>query len=341
MIVKNEEKIIERCIRSVLEFIDFFVIMDTYSTDNTVKKIKQIFDDFNREKKRKDKIKGIIFEGEFQNFSQARNQSLEVAYEKSNCHYILLMDADHTLVIPKESKLELEKYEDVNSFYITQIDQKLSYKNTRLVKNNMAGRYYYKGYTHEVLIPTSSKEDDKRITLPVSDIYIQDFGDGGSKKDKSDRDQRLLLQEISEIEKEDSILPYSRPYFYLANTYFGQKNLMEAEKYYRKRITLGGWKEELWYCYYKIGLIKMVQKNIPLAIYFLQSAIETNPDRLESFFYLLLILRDNRMDYNFQLYLQKSKRVYQKIKTGEIMTQDFLFYEKEITNNFIEEFIHL
>lgn len=345
MIVKNEEKIIERCLRSVLEFIDFFVIMDTYSTDNTVKKIRQVFDDYNRGKKKNEKIKGIIFQEEFQNFGQARNQSLKVAYDKSECDYILLMDADHTLQIPNMSELELKiklsKYEEVGSFYITQIDSKLSYKNTRLIRNlpslENRGRYYYKGYTHEVLIKFSEDGEiveDKRITLPVSDIFIQDLGDGGSKENKSSRDEKLLKKEIAEIESVDS--NYSRPYFYLANTYFGQKKLEEAEKYYRKRISFGGWKEELWYCYYRIGLIKVVQKDIPQAIYFLMSAIETNWRRLETYFHLLLILRDVRMDYNFQLYLQRAKDIFY----SNLETQDFLFYEKEICEvKFREEFL--
>ena len=356
MIVKNEEKIIERCLRSVLEFIDFFVIMDTHSSDNTTQKIREVFDDYNKGKKKRDKIRGIIFKGEFKNFGEARNRSLKVAYDKSGCDYILLLDADHILVLPQKSELELKiqlsKYKDVGSFYITQIDQKLSYKNTRLISNPPSSvslgtekgrRYYYKGYTHEVLICSSLSEEggeeikeDNRITLPVSDIFIQDLGDGGSKEDKSLRDEKLLLQEIEDDPG------YSRPYFYLANTYFGQKKLEEAEKYYRKRISFGGWKEELWYCYYRLGLIKVVQKNIPLSIYFLQSAIETNCKRLESYFHLLLIFRDLRMDINFDIYIQRAKDIYNQVDLGDIPTQDFLFYEKEICEvKFREEFIDL
>jgi tetratricopeptide (TPR) repeat protein len=337
MIVKDEGKIIERCLQSAIEFIDFFVIMDTGSKDDTVKKIKKTFDKYNKDQKKNQKIRGIIFKGEFKNFSHARNKCLKVAYDKSGADYILLLDADHLLVFPQKSEIELKiqlsKYENIGSFYITQIDEKLSYKNTRLIKiPNSSGRYYYKGYTHEVLM---SIEKDNRITLPISDVYIQDLGDGGSKDGKSDRDQKLLLQEI---ESSGGTL-YSRPYFYLANTYFGQKNLEQAEKYYRKRISLGGWEEELWYCYYRIGMIKIVEKNIPEAIYFLQSAIETNRNRLEAYFHLLLIFRDLRMDYNFQIYLNQSKKIYEQIINLKISTKDFLFYEKEICKEFKKLFI--
>jgi len=305
MIVKNEEKIIERCLKSVIPFIDFFVIMDTGSKDNTVKIIKKIFS--------KTTIKGIICKGEFRNFSYVRNLSLSVAYGKSECDYILFLDADHILHISTPSNLNLDK--SIGSYYITQCDGKLEYKNTRLIKNNR--NYYYKGYTHEVLL---SFEKDLKITLPKKDIYIEDIGDGGSKNDKSERDERLLIQEI----KEDP--NYSRPYFYLANTYFGKKDFESAEKYYRKRISFGGWKEELWYCYYHLALIKVLQKNAPEAIYFLLSAIETNYKRLEAYFHLLNIFKDLKMDNNFDIYLERSKNIYD----SKFPTQDFLFYEKEI-----------
>ncbi len=40
MIVKNESKIIERCIDSVLPYIDAISIVDTESIDNTIELIK-------------------------------------------------------------------------------------------------------------------------------------------------------------------------------------------------------------------------------------------------------------------------------------------------------------
>jgi glycosyltransferase involved in cell wall biosynthesis len=40
MIVKNEEKVIERSLGSVKDFIDYWVIVDTGSTDKTIDVIK-------------------------------------------------------------------------------------------------------------------------------------------------------------------------------------------------------------------------------------------------------------------------------------------------------------
>ena len=41
MIVKNEEPVIERCLATVKPHIDYWVIVDTGSSDNTIKKIKE------------------------------------------------------------------------------------------------------------------------------------------------------------------------------------------------------------------------------------------------------------------------------------------------------------
>ena len=46
MIVKNEGKIIERLLTSVLPIVDTYCICDTGSTDNTKEIIKNFFDTF-------------------------------------------------------------------------------------------------------------------------------------------------------------------------------------------------------------------------------------------------------------------------------------------------------
>ena len=45
MIVKNEAPNIERCLASVAPFINYYVICDTGSTDNTKEIIKKFFDE--------------------------------------------------------------------------------------------------------------------------------------------------------------------------------------------------------------------------------------------------------------------------------------------------------
>ena len=71
MIVKNEEKVIERCLFSCLKFIDYFVICDTGSTDKTIEVINNFSKKYN--------LKGEVHQHEWVNFAHNRNLSLEIA----------------------------------------------------------------------------------------------------------------------------------------------------------------------------------------------------------------------------------------------------------------------
>lgn len=80
MIVKNEEKILERCLNSYQGLFDEIIIVDTGSTDNT-KAIAARYTD-------------AVYDFEWVNdFSAARN----FAFSKASCDYIFSADADEVL----------------------------------------------------------------------------------------------------------------------------------------------------------------------------------------------------------------------------------------------------
>ena len=80
MIVKNEEKILERCLKSYAPLMDEIIVVDTGSTDKT----KEIASRFT------DKIYDFKW---VDDFSAARNFS----FEKATCDYIFSADADEVL----------------------------------------------------------------------------------------------------------------------------------------------------------------------------------------------------------------------------------------------------
>ena len=89
MIVKDESKIIQRCLESVKSVIDYWVILDTGSTDGTMHIIRQTLFD----------IPGELFELPWVNFESNRNAALKRAKNKAD--YILFMDADDCLGFSK------------------------------------------------------------------------------------------------------------------------------------------------------------------------------------------------------------------------------------------------
>ena len=51
---------------------------------------------------------------------------------------------------------------------------------------------------------------------------------------------------------------------------------------YNKRISFGGWNQEVWYSYYRIGLCYYCLKEYEKSIYYLLEAYQINPLRVEN-----------------------------------------------------------
>jgi len=118
MIVKNEEKVLERCLDSLKGLWEELIIVDTGSTDAT----KAIA------KKYTDKVYDFVWTG---NFSDARNFS----FSKAKCDYIYSADADEVLdeenrekfFILKNALEENSEIEIVQMYYGNQLSQNSIY----------------------------------------------------------------------------------------------------------------------------------------------------------------------------------------------------------------------
>ena len=308
MIVKNESRIIERALDSVIDLIDCFCIVDTGSTDNTVQKIMNYF-------------KGIPKGGKlgfitFENFEKTRNEAFQMC--KGMSDYVLFLDADMVL---KHSidKNKLDK--DYYAFF--QETDGIRYHNTRLVKNN--DNFYYRGVTHEVIL---SKGEVEGKVLKDDIAKIIDLGDGGCKQNKLERDKKLLLENLED--KEIS----SRYHFYLANTLTGLNEIEEAIKNYEKRIKLGGWNQELWCSCYKLGCIFYMKKDIHRSIFYFLEAYNYDNDRVENLYYLFKIYKDLGKKNISNIYLNLALDI---IGEKDFMKTDLFlekrFYDTEMFKN--------
>jgi len=117
VLTKNEEKNIERCLRS-LDFVDEIVVVDDYSNDDTLNKISKM-------KKENSKLKFKIFQRNLNgDFAAQRNFGMEKASEE----WVLFLDADEE--VSKELKEEIKEVvryvtlerEDLVGFYIKRRD---------------------------------------------------------------------------------------------------------------------------------------------------------------------------------------------------------------------------
>src|SRR6266480_5578030 len=133
MIVKNESKIIQRALASVAHLLDYWVICDTGSTDDTVDCIRQFFADRG--------IAGELHSVEWRNFGYKRKLALQLARSKAD--YLLLMDADMELADSGFSKDMLQ----YPHYSVRQYNRSLVYYNTRLISTTL--NWQSVGVTHE------------------------------------------------------------------------------------------------------------------------------------------------------------------------------------------------
>lgn len=230
MIVKNESRVIERCLKSVKDHIDYWIIVDTGSTDGTQNIIKDYMKD----------IPGELHQSEWVNFEHNRNEALQFAKNKGD--YLLFIDADEQLIFP-----ENYHWPDLNKdFYF--IDSKYSgttYNRIELVNNHLDWKWV--GVLHEYLeCPNSSSSE------LLCNVYNMVSTDGARSQDpdKFFKDAALLEKAL---EKDPNNCRYV---FYLAQCYKDSGQLEKAIKAYEKRITMGGYAQEVFWSLYQIGMLQ-------------------------------------------------------------------------------------
>ncbi len=179
MIVKNEMVNLERCLSAVAPYITCWVIGDTGSTDGTQEFIKDFFADRD--------IPGELHSFPFENFSQARNEALELARASDlKFDYILFTDADMEFVAHDSNFATTLKHSAYNVLQRAGV----SYWNLRLLKRNTSA--IYRGVTHEFLDIRAGS------TANLESVSYIDHGTGANRLDKYDRDARLLTAAIQE-----------------------------------------------------------------------------------------------------------------------------------------------
>jgi len=260
MIVKNESRNIIRCLESLWDQIDYWVICDTGSTDNT----KDLIRDFFKQKN----IKGELLEHEWVNFSHNRNLALNAA--KNKCDYMLLCDADMKLSIQNNIKLGSLLEDNIDTFYIKQGNDNFRYNNVRII--NGKKDYLYHCPTHEYI--SASFENEKISYLNDCDVFLYDYYDGGSRSEKFQRDAELLENAL----KDDP--DNSRYVFYLAQSYKDMGNIQKAVLNYEKVLNLNGWLQEKYYSCLMLGELYKLESNEKSTKYYIKAS-EYDSRRIE------------------------------------------------------------
>lgn len=251
MMVKNEHKRLHVSLESVVGYVNSIVIYDTGSTDNTIEIVTNFCE--------KNNIPLRLKQGEFTNFAESRNVSLDFADTFEDIDYLLLLDTNDELRNGPELRKECDKYlkEKNTGFLISQewwSGKYDKYYNVRLIKAHQGWRY--RGRVHEWMKNTryesdeeAIKDGDAVIRLENIILYQDRTQDDNKSRNRFARDKELLLED----HKEDPTEP--RTIFYLAQTCGCLDHGEDAFYYYKLRTTLLGFWEERFHSYLRCGEI--------------------------------------------------------------------------------------
>tara|TARA_Y100000389_G_scaffold58873_1_gene54843 strand:- start:217 stop:1476 length:1260 start_codon:yes stop_codon:yes gene_type:complete len=243
IMAKNEKKRLLITLESIKKIADSLVFYDTGSEDNTI----QIAKDFCFE----NSIPFRLLEGEFKNFAESRNESLDFADSFEDIDYILLLDTNDELKGGETLRKNCEEFmnKSTTGFLLCQewwSGQFDKYYNIRLVKARQSWRY--QGRIHEWIKNTKFENDEEQneagelvFKLENEIIIYQDRTQDDDKTSKRFiRDKELLLEDHNENPDEPRTL------FYLAQTCSCLGTWDEALKYYQMRsnIDTGFWEEK-------------------------------------------------------------------------------------------------
>lgn len=308
MIVKNEMAVLKKCLDSIADYLDYWVICDTGSTDGTQEFIKNYF----KEKG----IPGKLHEDKWVNFGH--NRSLYFKYAQGKSDYLIVLDADE-IVLVNDDNFKSNLSDDKNIGYFIGYEGGLDYSYNILLSGNILWKSV--GVTHEYVT-----SDEPHRLLKFKGLKIDHIGNGANKENKYTRDIELLTQGIKDEPNN------ARYHFYLANSYYDIKEYDKALEYYLKRTEMKGWEEEVYFSIYKASLCQLnMNKHFETAVLplFLK-AFNYRKSRLEALYEIVKYYRTNNM--------WKEGYAYGLLGYETMYPEDILFINKAIhTHQFLDE----
>ena len=308
MIVKNEAAIIWDTLENIIAHIslDYYVISDTGSDDNTAEIIEQFFAEKG--------IKGEIHHDKWVNFAHNRNCALQHAQGKTD--YVLIFDADDrfegNFILPEEL---------IYDCYYLRMANAVSGSNVYfrpLIFTNDGG-FRWRGVLHEFIEQCKTTIVTKNLT---GEYYVASgrFGARSQNPQKYLHDAQMLEKAFYSPEDEDLKNRYA---FYIAQSYRDANMPEKAIDWYMKRINLDGWYEEVYYSILQIALLKIeLNASLDEIQGLLLAAYEYRPQRAESLYHLA---RQLRLQDKIKL-----AYIYASVAVNTPLNNDILFVDNSI-----------
>lgn len=300
MLVKNEASSIEASIRSCSSVANRVVLLDTGSTDDTLRIARETCAELG--------IEIDVHEESFVDFATSRNRCLELA-EPTN-EFVLMLSGDETLLNGAVlAKRGAALKDEAFAGYLLPVTLGASrFGSVRLFRSSAKARFV--GPVHEYVDIQASSRGRIDDVIVHHDLRGRDQARAAARF--RDVDLPLLL---AEVEKPDCS---GRWFFYLAQTYACLGENENALRWYRRRIEVGGWHEETYESQFRIAGL-LTDRDEKIEAY--KKAHELSPHRAEPLVELAQLFRDRDWPRSFAYALDAYYRP---------MPSDILFVDSEV-----------
>jgi glycosyltransferase involved in cell wall biosynthesis/Flp pilus assembly protein TadD len=276
MIVKDEEELLPRCLRSIENAVDEIIVVDTGSSDRTVEIAEN--------------VGAKVYHHPWENnFSKHRNQSISYA----SGDWIFVLDADEELVsedIPRLSRAVQDP--SIDAIMVTVVSKLRGGQSVgvhcveRIFRNN--GIIHYEGRIHNRLV----KIKDAKV-FPIKVLHCGYALDSEASKKNFKRTVSLLRLDLEEVPNNPMT------YHYLGCSYLTQGMFRESYEASKKAIDLASAKNDpnliyLW-SHYNVAMSCYRLKNLKEAEAFCLACLERYPNHVDSHFVLTLIYFDQEL----------------------------------------------
>ena len=281
MIVKNEQKVLPRLFRSVKDYIDYYVIVDTGSTDSTIELIKREMSGYG--------IDGEVHERAWVNFGVNRQQALELALQAGKTDWLLFIDADEELGV--EDPKFYEKLKPGVTYDLEKHHSNIRYAVPHLI-NVRETQWKWEGPVHNYLVNLGGSKQRRRL----EDVWIIYHSGEGAKSHGVTPEQKYLRD--AELLEEDlrQHPDNARSQFYLGQSYKHAGRLEQAYEVYQKRIAMPGWAEETFMARLEMGRIAvLLGRPEQVVVGDLLAAYDLRPTRAEPLHELAQYFRKQKM----------------------------------------------
>jgi tetratricopeptide (TPR) repeat protein len=280
MIVKNEAKVLPRLFRSLQDYIDYYVIVDTGSSDDTIALIRREMAGYG--------IEGEVHERPWVNFGVNRQQALELALAADQGDWLLFIDADEELGVTDPKFYE--KLEPGVSYELEKHQGELRYAVRHLV-NVRSARYRWEGPVHNYLVV----EGKEKLELRKDVFIVYHHGEGAkshglTQEQKFQRDAKLLEEELARNPNDP------RSQFYLGQSYRDAGLFEQAIDAYKRRAAMeNGWDEERFMAQLEAGRVSaQLEQNEAVVLGELLAAYSLRPTRAEPLYELARYYRTHK-----------------------------------------------